>query len=56
MESNQETSSSSRIGGGNLDHYTVAMIDAPLKNDPLEDIDPRNEELLKEAAKRQRKI
>ena len=55
MEANQESSSSSRIGG-NLDHYTVAMIDAPLKNDPLEDIDPRNEELLKEAAKRQRKI
>ena len=51
MDLGHETTSSSRIGG-NLDHYTVAMIDAPMKNDPLDDIDPKNVEMLKEVARR----
>jgi len=28
------------------------MIDAPMKNDPLDDIDPKNVEMLKEVANR----
>ena len=54
MEPESSEPSSGRHGGGNLAHYTVAMIDAPQIEDPTHS-EERNK-LLAQMAERQKKM